>query len=272
MPEGRGRKAKKPRWQLVLGARQVILGVLGLTWMMMIIFILGVLAGRGDVYRWLSTWGLVTPEAAKVAQWSPPPEAPPATAPAAPPAAPAAPAAVATATPPAAAPPPAASPAPVTGSIAPPPSPAAAPPAKKAAKKGATLREQKAKEEELQKLRREVASKLKFQNSFDSTSTKPARTGQKPKDKTAAASHQGQAHQVRVAQYRDLTAAKAKMAELQKKGDKVALKKGKDNKGVFYDIVREAPSPAPANPQPADAVAQKTQKSSGNKPKKPAGN
>lgn len=266
MPEGRGKKPKKARWQMVLGLKQVICGALGLTWMMMIIFILGVLAGRGDVYRWLSTWGLITPESSKVAQWLPPAETPPPAAVA--PSLPAAPAAAGAPTSPPATPSTsaAASPPPVTGSIAPTPTTPVASPAKKATKKGASVRDQKAKDEELRKLRQEVAGKLKFQNSFDSTPPKPARTAQKQKDKTAAASQKTQSRQVRVAQYRDLKAAKAKVAELHKKGEKVALKQGKDKKGVFYDIVREAP----ANAQPADGLAQKTQKSSGNKPQKPA--
>ena len=261
MPEGRGKKTKKARWQMVLGLKQVICGALGLTWMMMIIFILGVLAGRGDVYRWLSGWGLITAETPKIAQWSPPAETPPPAAPAKSlPTAPATAAAPAPSTS-------AASPPPVTGSIAPTPATSTASPVKKASKKGTSLRDQKAKDEELRKLRQEMASKLKFQNSFDTTPPKPVRTAQKQKDKTAAASLKAQSRQVRVAQYRDLKAAKAKLAELQKKGEKVALKQGKDKKGVFYDIVREAP----ANAQPTDALAQKTQKSSGNKPKKPAG-
>jgi hypothetical protein len=228
----------------------------------MIIFILGVLAGRGDIYRWLSSWGLITPVSSKVAQWSPPAETPP---PAEPekslPAAPAATVAAASPAPATSA----ASPPPVTGSIAPTPTPAASP-AKKS-KKGTALRDQKAKDEELRRLRQEMAAKLKFQNSFDSSPSKPAHTAQKQKDKTAAASPKAQSRQVRVAQYRDLKAAKVKMAELQKKGEKVALKKGKDKKGVFYDIVRDAPASA----QPTDALAQKTQKSSGTKPKKQAG-
>jgi hypothetical protein len=140
-------------------------------------------------------------------------------------------------------------------------------PAKKAAKKGPSLRDQKAKEEELQRLRQEVAAKLKFQNSFDSHPPKPARTAQKQKEKTAPAPQKAQPKQVRVAQFRDLKTAKAKVAELQKKGEKVALKQGKDKKGVYYDIVREVP----ANPQPADALAQKTQKAGGTKPKKTGG-
>ena len=252
MPEGRVKKAKKPRWQVVLGLKQVLCGALGLTWVMVIIFILGVLAGRGDIYRWLSSWGLITPVSSNVAQWSPPAEAPLAAAAAkSPPGAPAAPPPASSTS--------AAPPTPVTGSMAPTPAPAPASSPAKKAKKGVSLRDQK--DQELLKLRREMAGKLKFQNSFDSHPAKPARTAQKQKEKAAASKT------VRVAQYRDLKAAKAKVAELQKKGEKVALKQGKDNKGVFYDIVREAP----ATPQPADALAQKTQKSSGNKPKKPAG-
>src|SRR4030042_1966902 len=209
MPEGRGKKIKKPRWQMVLGLKQVLCGALGLAWMMVIIFILGVLAGRGDIYRWLSGWGLVTVEAPRVGQWVPPAEAPPA----------------------------------------------------KKTKKGASLREQKAKEEELQRLRREVAQKLKFQNSFDSSPSKPGRGTQKLKEKPSAAAR-APSTQSRVARFRDAKAAKAKMAELQKKGEKVTLKQGKDQKGAYYDLFRQAP----AGSREADGLAQKTKKSSGNKP------
>lgn len=258
MPEGRAKKAKKTRWQLTLGMKQVICGGLGLTWVMLIIFILGVMAGRGDIYRWFSSWGLITPEAPKIAQWSPPP-APPPVAPAnSPPTAPVAAAPTALPSTPST---PAASPPPVTGSIA-----SALPPASdsrtKKAKKGVS--QQEARDKELQRLRQEVAAKLKFQNSFDSKPPKTARMAPKKKEKTPVAGQKAQSQPVRVAQFRDLKGAKAKMAELQKKGEKVALKKGKDKKGVFYEIVREAPAKA----QPADALAQKTQKPSGSKPKK----
>ena len=253
MPEGRGKKARKARWQVVLGVKQVLCGALGLTWMMVIIFVLGVLAGRGDIYRWLSGWGLITPAAPQIARWSPPSEVSPAASPApsspAPAAAPPAPVASAT------------SPAPVTGNIAAAPAPPA-PPAKKA-RKGAALRDQKAKEEELRRLRREVASKLKFQNSFDSTPTKPARTTPKQKEKHLASAPKTPPKQVRVGQFRDLKAAKARMAELQKKGEKVTLKQGKDNKGAFYEILREVPT----STREANGLAQKSQKSGGNKPK-----
>lgn len=261
MTEGRGKKAKKARWQVVLGLKQVLFGALGLAWMMIIIFVLGVLAGRGDIYRFLSSWGLVAP-APKMAQWSPPAEAPTAPPPAVTPGTPtpAKPAA------PPAAPPSSPAPAPVTGKIIPdtPSTPASS--AKKT-KKGASLREQKAKEEELQKLRQEVASKLKFQNSFDSPPTKPARASAKSRDKHLAAAGAPKASPklVRVGQYRDANTAKAKMAELQKKGEKVTLKQGKDKKGVFYEVLRENPAVS----HEADRVAQKNPPAGGSKPKKP---
>jgi hypothetical protein len=261
MPEGRGKKTKKARWQLTLGMKQVICGALGVTWMMMIIFILGVLAGRGDIYRWLSGWGLITPVSSKVAQWSPPAEAPagavkslspgPETA-----AAPGTKARAASTS--------AARPGPVTGSIAPASSPAAVSRSKKTSK-GTSHRDHKAREEELRRLRREVAPKLKFQNSFDSKPPKTARTTLKKKG--AAPGQKAQSRQVRVAQYRDLKAAKAKMAELQKKGEKVALKKGKDKNGAYYEIFRETQvKKTPEN----IGLAQKAQKSGGNKSKKKA--
>lgn len=262
MPEGRGRKTKKAKWQVVLGAKQILCGGLGLAWMMVIIFILGVLAGRGDIYRLFSGWGLVSPEASKVAHWSPPPQAPPVEAPpAATPAksSPAAPRPAASASP---------TPPPVTGSLAAMPAPAAAPaantaPGKKAAKRPSPF-DQKGKDEELRRLRREVASILKFQNSRDATPTKPARAASKQKEKHPAAPPKTTAKHVRVGQFRDLKTAKAKMAELQKKGEKVTLKQGKDKKGAFYEILREAP----VNGREADRVAQKNQKSAGNKPKR----
>ena len=262
MTEGRGKKAKKARWQVVLGLKQVLFGALGLGWMMIIIFILGVLAGRGDIYRWLSSFGLVAP-APRLAQYSPPAETPAATpqpTTTASTSKSSVPAAPAPATPPA--------PAPITGKMIPPAptTPAPAPAAAKKSRKGAAFRDQKAKEEELNRLRQEVASKLKFQNSFDSTPTKPSRAAkQKDKRLAAAAAPKASPKLVRVGQYRDAKTAKAKLAELQKKGGKVTLKQGKDHKGVFYEILRENP----ANGGDTDRVAQKTPQSSATKPKKP---
>ncbi|RJR38737.1 MAG: hypothetical protein C4567_12035 [Deltaproteobacteria bacterium] len=265
MPEGRGKKTKKAKWQLILGLKQVVCGALGLTWLMLIIFVLGVLAGRGDIYRWFSSWGLITPDAPRMAQWSPPPEPAPAAAPAPTPAAPGTQAqSKVPQTPPAAAP---AQTETVPGTMIPTSSPAPGVKTKKE-KKGVAQRDREARDKELQRLRREVAAKLKFQNSFDTKPPKTVRTASKKKEKAAAAAPaaKAQAAPVRVAQFRDPKAAKAKLAELQKKGEKVSLKQGKDKKGAVYNIVRETP----ANPKPADALAQKTQKSSGNKPQKPA--
>jgi len=240
--------------------KQVVFGALGLAWMMIIIFILGVLAGRGDIYRLFSSWGLVTPQAPKTAQWS----APPTPGPSAPPAATAAKA-------PEAAPrvPATSSPTqPVTGSLTGTPQPAASPPAHTAqAKKGkkkSSPYDHRAKDEELRRLRQEVASMLKFQNSRDTTPAKPPRSASKHKDKHLAATHKTSPKKVRVGQFRDLKAAKARMAELQKKGEKVTLKQGKDKKGTFYEILRETA----ANGREDAKLARKNQKAGGNKPKR----
>lgn len=248
MDAGRGKRSKKG-WQLSLGVKDVIFAGLGVAGLMMISFALGALAGRGDIYRAAHSWGLLAPEPPRSAQWALPGGG-------------AQPVAVTTAVPGSAASPvnPAAAPAaaktaqakagpeaPVTGAIA--PAPTSAPAAKKA--KG-TLHQQKAKEEELRKLRQEVARKLKFQNSFD-TAAKTAK-GAKPKDKAAA---KAQPTQVKVAQFRDGKAAKARLAELQKKGEKVSLKQTKDGKGTLYTIYKQTP-PKPAE---GEKLAKKSRKS-----------
>ncbi|MFZ5450420.1 MAG: hypothetical protein ACOZF2_00905 [Thermodesulfobacteriota bacterium] len=267
MATGRGKKTKKPQWQLSLGMKQVIFGALGLTWMMMIIFILGVLAGRGDIYRWLSSWGLITPGPANIVQWSPPPEAPVATAspkPVTPGPLAKLPAPVPSTSAPA--------PPPITGAMAPAPgltpTPAkAAPPRVKKTKKGISHRDYKAQEAELRKLRREVAKKLVFQNTIGGETANSAHKSPKKKGK-AVNSPKEPARRVRVAQFRNLKSAKTRMAELQKKGEKVTLKKGKDKKGIVYEIYREAPvKPVLANMGPT----QKAKKSEGKKPKRQAG-
>lgn len=262
MAEGRGKKAKKAQWQLVLGLKQVLCGALGLTWMMLIIFVLGVLAGRGDIYRWLSSWGLITPAPAHIAHWSPPPEAPLANAAVKSPpqesggAKPAAPG------PPATAP----SPPTVTGSMTPAASSAHPPKAKKV-KKGLSHRDHKTREEELRRLRREVAAKLKFQNSFDSKTSKTAHPAKIKQEKTAQA-RKDSSRQVRVARFRDLKTAKARMGDLQKRGEKVSLKKGKDKQGIYYDIFRETPA---KQTRGEVGLAQKTKRADGNKSKRQAG-
>ena len=81
METGRGKKAKKAGWHLTLGVKDAIFAGIGLVGLLMMSFALGALAGRGDIYRAAYSWGLLTPDGAKVAQWMPPP-GPPAVAPA----------------------------------------------------------------------------------------------------------------------------------------------------------------------------------------------
>jgi hypothetical protein len=218
-------------------------------------FALGALAGRGDIYRVAYSWGLLTPDGAKVAQWvpaaGPPAVAPPVT----PGTATTASVAPVPGSPPAAAPaapaPVAAKPVrsgPVTGSVAPLPPPAAT---KKKGKAGTTQHDSKSREEEMRQVRQEVVQKLKFQNSFD--------TGPKPRLPKAKDHDKAQPTQVRVADYRTSQEAQAKLAELNKKGIKATLKTTKDSKGTLYIVYK------PANPvQPgAEKVVQKPEKKTG---------
>jgi len=251
---GRGKKGKKAGWHLTLGVRDAIFAGIGLVGLLLISFALGALAGRGDIYRAAYSWGLLTPDGAKVAQWMPAP-GPPAAASAGTPGT-----ATSTTVAAAVAPPPApgaaapARPSPVTGSIAPLPPPAAA---KKKGKTGTgtAQRDRKSQEEELRQVRQEVVPKLKFQNSFD--------TGIKPRPPKAKDHDKAQAAQVRVADYRTDKEAQAKVAELQKKGVKATLKKTKDSKGTLY-IVYKPTSPAPPG---AEKLVQKPEKSRGATPK-----
>lgn len=260
MQASRGKKGKRTGWQLVLGVKEVIFAGLGVAGLMMMTFALGTLAGRGDIYRILYNWGLLAPETAKQVQpWSGPGVSPP-VAPA-----------------PRAGSPMAASPGPgPSASVVPAPlvqalaEPAAAPvkgtiagftgpaAASKKTKSGTLSRQGKARAEELRRLRREVASKLKFQNSLETGSWKPARPAPKPKLASA--------RQMKVAQFRDAKAAKVKLAELQRKGQKVKLKQGKDKKGVYYVIYRQRAALAGE----AKTVAQGG-KGANSKPKSPAG-
>ena len=77
---GRGKKAKKAGWHLTLGAKDAIFAGIGLVGLLMMSFALGALAGRGDIYRVAYSWGLLTPDGTKMAQWMPAP-GPPAVAP-----------------------------------------------------------------------------------------------------------------------------------------------------------------------------------------------
>jgi hypothetical protein len=254
MEGSRGKRGKKAPWQVSVGLKDVVFAGIGVVGLMMIAFVLGALAGRGDIYRVFYKWGLVGPEAARVAQWLPPAPAPgtpgagsPVAAPAPATSSGAVPARTAAKAPPQ----------PVTGAIAPAPEGAAAPAAKKG-RGAAAAKDQKAREEELRKARQEVVGKLKFQNSLDGQ-PKAAKAGAKPKEKAGGKTP---AAPVKVAQYRDAKAAKAKVAELQKKGIKATLKEGKDDQGALYIVYRPAPGP----PQETKAVAQSSEKK-----RKPAG-
>jgi len=283
--KGRGKKSKKAGWHLSLGLKETIFAGIGVVGLMMMSFALGALSGRGDIYRVASNWGLMSPDASKELQWTPvasAPGGPPALAPAPvasarPEAAPAPtpPTAVASASAPAVAPAPqapaaapvpvavtkAAQPAPVTASITPlsPPVPAAT--AKKKSKTGASPHDPKAREEEMKRLRQEVAQKLKFQNSFD---TAPKARLPKTKEHDKAKAGRSQPAQVRVGQYRTSKEAQAKVAELQKKGVKASVKKGKDAKGAIYIVSKPGSTPQ----SDAEKLAKKPEKSSP-APKKP---
>lgn len=257
METGRGKKGKKAGWHLTLGVKDTIFAGIGLVGLLMMSFALGALAGRGDIYRAAYSWGLLTPEGAKVAQWAPapgPPVAAPGGAPGTATSTTAA-SAVAPALPaPVAAKP--EQPGPVTGSIAALPPPAAA---KKKGKTGTTHHDAKSREEEMRQVRQEMVQKLKFQNSFD-TGPKPRLPKGKDHDKAKAKS---QPTQVRVAEYRTSKEAQAKVAELNKKGLKATLKTTKDSKGALY-IVYKPTSPAPPGPE---KLVQKPEKSSVATPK-----
>jgi len=253
METGRGRSSKKP-WHLTLRLTEVIFAVFGMLGLLMTSFTLGVLAGRGDIYRVAYSLGLLVQEPQQAAQGIPPlglmpaptqsaaalapAVAPgPAAAVPAPAAAPAARAAAASRPSP---------PAPVTGSMVPLPPPAAAVSARKRAARAAHAQEQKAREEQLRQ-HQDLAKKLTFLNSFDNN-PKPALP------------------QIKVATYRDGKTARAKMAALQKQGIKATLRQGKDDQGAFYTVYRQA-----ANPKEPEKLAQGKDKakpiSAGSSPK-----
>jgi hypothetical protein len=267
METGRGKKGKKAAWHLTLGVKDVIVTGIGIVSLMSFSFVLGALAGRGDIYRAANTLGLMRPESKPAVQPIPPlalappaavaePSPSPAVAPVA---APAPPTAAATA----AAPSPAASkqtaaaakgghPTHIPGSIAPLPAPEAAAGAKKKSKAAQEKHEQKAREAKLLKERLEVARKLTFLNSLETPKAKK----DKDKSKTGPAKPKPAAP-VKVATYRNHKAAKAKQAELQKQGVKATLKQGKDNQGVYYTLYRQAPE---TQSKTAPKVAQRKEK------------
>jgi hypothetical protein len=246
METGRGRSGKKA-WHLTLGLTEVISGAFGMVGLLMMSFILGALAGRGDIYRVAYSVGLLGPEARQTAQVipsllvSPPTQSAAALAPAARPS----PAATTPSPATAAAKP--SQPGPVTGSMIPLPPPAAAASPRKRAARAAHAQEQKAREEQLRQ-HQDLAKKLTFLNSFDTTA-KPAPT------------------QIKVATYRDSKTAQAKMAALQKQGVKATLRQGKDDQGAYYTVYRQA-----ANPKEPEKLAQgkdKAKPSSADSSRKP---
>ncbi len=278
METGRGKKSKKTGWHLTLGLKETIFAGIGVVGLMMMSFALGALAGRGDIYRAAYSWGLMSPEGPKMAQWTPEGVAggPPAVTPAAPETGSASnnPIPVASAPAPAVAPSPQApatlpvaaaakpeKPRPVvTGSVAPLSPPVALVPAKKKAKTGTILKDPKAREEEMRRVRQEVVQKLKFQNSFD---TAPKARLPKGKDhekvQAKAGGAQSQSPQVGVGQYRNSKEAQAKAAELQKKGIKATVRKTKDSKGTLYVVCK----PGAAHHTDTETLAKKPEKSSG---------
>ncbi len=286
METGRGKKSKKTGWHLTLGLKEAICAGIGVVGLMMMSLALGALAGRGDIYRVASNWGLMAPEGPKVAQWTPatgvtggpPATAPAPVGPAEPEVAPAptpavaaapAPAVVPSPKTPATAPVPVAAakpihPAPVTASMTPlsPPVPAAAV-KKKGKTPNATHHDPKVREEELQRLRQEVVQKLKFQNSFDcapKARLPKAKEHDKAQTKVAKAQPtQAQPTQVKVGQYRNSKEAQAKVAELQKKGVKAMVRKAKDSKGTLYLVCK----PEAAHHADTEKLAKKPEKSSG---------
>ena len=256
MVEGWGRNRQNTGWQIRVGLREIVVTSFGLIGVVVMSFSLGVLAGRGEIYRVLQNWGLVKPAAPKVLQpWEGPGEglpvpglqlAPPASQVVSNPGS-----AEVKAAPLAAAPLAADAgtseakgrPAPVKGNITGLPAP---PIAKKKGKAPSSPADKKTKEkdkgDEVQKLRAAIAPKLKFQNSLDTPSHKPPSSSAKAKPKTTSSL-------IKVAQYRDQQAARAKLAEMQTRGDKVTMQSGRDAEGPYYAIYRQVPSPKPTDSQ-----------------------
>lgn len=233
--KGRGKKSKQTGWHLNLGLKDAVFAGIGVVGLMMMSFAVGVLAGRGDIYRMAYSWGLLTPQGVRVAQWTPVPGSP----------------AAAPQTPMAARP---GAPGPVTGSLAPLNPPAA--PAATLKKKGqprTNYGDFKSQERELRRLRRELVQKLKFQNSFDTAPQPRSSKSKSPKQAQA----KSQAPLVRVVRYRTSKAAEARVAELHRKGIKAIVKKTKDSKGTWYIVYK------PGHLPPKAELARKRHKSSG---------
>jgi len=116
------------------------------------------------------------------------------------------------------------------------------PPSPPQTKKTSPKPDAQAKEDKLEKIRREVASKLKFQNSLDLAATRkshPAAETKKGPEKKSTATSGASTSQVVVAKFRDLDRAKARLTQMRKQGEKVVLKEGKDSEGRYFAIYRQ---------------------------------
>lgn len=267
MGESRGKKSKKANWHVQLGVKELIFSALGVALLVVLSFALGTLAGRGDIYRVLHNWGFLGPDSGMAGQiWyqAPPPPTPPMATLSnphpqeAPPVTKTAPhqESVVDKIPPSA---------PVKGSVAAPSNPAQA-------KKKTSKPDVKAKEDKLEKIRQEVASKLKFQNSLDLAATKTTHGGDKAKkggDKEHAPPAKASTSPIVIAKFRDATQARTKLTQMQKQGEKVILKEGKDEEGRYLAICRQVTPSPPASPPVAPAQGKKTKVEK--KPKPEAG-
>lgn len=242
MGESRSKKAKKAQWQLTLGVRDLIFAALGMAGLVMLSFALGTMAGRGDIYRLLHNWGLLGQDNHRALQTLPALAPSVATVPVSQVTQSPAPLEIQNPSPPAV-PQPASPPPPVKGHLAAIPSPAAPEASAKKAPGHAADKEDK-----LEKIRREVANKLKFQNSLDLAATRktlPAAKDAKDKD-----GFRNAPQPVLVAKFRDGGQARQKLAQLQKQGEKVFLKEGNDGEGHYYALYRQvAGTPAKSQAQ-----------------------
>ncbi len=266
MGESRGKRSRKTKWQLKLGIKELIFAALGVAGLAMMSFALGTLAGRGDIYRVLHNWGLLSPGRESVQMWGRAPSLPdtpmvplasrpgqevpepPASTDAQPPKSP-----------------------PVTGDIAALPK---KPP--QAEKEKASKKTAKTKADNLEEIRREVASKLKFQNSLDLAATRrkpPTGEAKKGSDKKTTTVSRPSSTLMVVAKFRNLNRAQLKLSQMRQQGERVVLKEGQDDEGRYFAICRQitaGPSKPQSKPhQVVHSTRLKTTKPE-NKPGKPA--
>ena len=222
------------------GLKQIACCGLGLVALMLLSFTIGVLAGRGDIYRLLSRWGLVQPQSLKVAQpWLAPEAAPPTRETAA--------SKPAAKTPAASAGTARKREAPAKGSLA-------ALPSSSSAKKARRTKDQKAQEEA--QTRQAVARQLKFHNTQGAPPSPKAKRASKAK----AGSGTTQAKALKkVGTFRDKKLAQAKAAALKRKGVEVTLKTVKDEQGTAYILYKKEKA-ADRKPKKAAKVASKAKK------------